>query len=430
LKAKGTALFVLDELSLVSCEDLFEINRRLQAATGKTKELFGGLHVLLAGDFYQMRTVQGTPLVALVTSSYTPEAQLGRAIMIHSLSDCVMLKRNVRAQQGNGVLSPLAAFTKEARLGNVHNGILHLLNDRVVNHIDVAVRQAHRNALWITSTHAKVADINDQFQTRRLESNEQMVTVLARHTAEQVGTPAADTREILNELYSRTGSRKGGRSDLMVSHMNLFIGSRVRLTRNLLVEAGLYNGAMGSVWGFVYKGTGPQSIDRRRHFCDYTAAEREIPIVLVQMDGDNTSPTYSCVLGVPRVVPILEVQSQQTVETKVARQMMETAGNNATATPAFDVFKYRRHQLPILPAEARTAHSVQGYTARDGVVVDPGSSFFAGDYTAISRATCKEKVILLAPLHEASFTRDPRYRQLVDNEYARLDAAFPQLSAV
>ncbi len=45
-----------------------------------------------------------------------------------------------------------------------------------------------------------------------------------------------------------------------------------------------------------------------------------------------------------------------------------------------------RYQLPILPAFARTPHSLQGYTAEFGVVIDVGSLFFAGDFVAISRA--------------------------------------------
>src|SRR4051794_2403509 len=52
--------------------------------------------------------------------------------------------------------------------------------------------------------------------------------------------------------------------------------------------------------------------------------------------------------------------------------------------------KYTRFQLPVLPSHARTGHSIQGYTAKWGVVVDIGSQFFAGDYIAISRAMCME----------------------------------------
>jgi hypothetical protein len=413
-KAKGTVLFVLDELSLVNCEDLGEISRRLQAATGNATAPFGGLHVLLAGDFYQMKTISGTPLVTMMTTNHSPEARRGRAIMTDGLTDFCMLVHNVRAQQENGVLSPLAEFTTRARVGDVHDGVLHLLNDRVVNNINVAMRMAHPSALWITSTHDKVADINDRFKKKRLENNEHMVTVISRHVPSEPRAPAADDSLILDELYRVGGSRKGGSTLLMASYMNLFVGSRVRVIRNLFVEGGLYNGAMGTVWGFVYAGQGPQP-SPPKHFCDMTEADREIPIVLVQMDGDEASFPHTCVTGVPRIIPISYVQSQQVVDIQVEK-----------ADKSVHRYKYYRQQLPILPAEARTAHSVQGYTAKDGVVVDPGSMFFAGDYTAISRATCKEKVLLLAPLQESYFTRAVPYRHLVGKEYERLLAAFPQ----
>jgi hypothetical protein len=43
------------------------------------------------------------------------------------------------------------------------------------------------------------------------------------------------------------------RADLMPSFLDLAIGSRVRLTRNLCVAAGLVNGAQGTVESFVFK---------------------------------------------------------------------------------------------------------------------------------------------------------------------------------
>jgi hypothetical protein len=397
-------LFVLDELSLISCEDLYNISKRLCAATGNSAALFGGLHVLLAGDFYQMKNVGGVPLMARITAAHSAEVHAGRAIFTDGLSDFCMLIHNVRAQQANGLLSPLAEFSTKARIGDVHNTVLHLLNDRVVNDITVAMRNAHPNALWITSLHKKVAAINKLFKEKRLDRNEHMVTIIADHVPASRGIPAAEDPALLSELYEVRGSSTGGRSEIMISHINLFVGSRVRLIRNLFVEGGLYNGAMGSVWGFVYERDNHEQQSRAVRFADMTKEEREIPIVLVQMDGDDESFPYSCDAGIKRLVPIVPIQSQGRVK-----------GD------------YIRMQLPILPAEARTAHSVQGYTAKDGVVVDPGSMFFAGDYTAISRATCKEKVLLLAPLQEQFFTRDPKHRQLVESGYDQLLDKFPQL---
>jgi hypothetical protein len=68
---------------------------------------------------------------------------------------------------------------------------------------------------------------------------------------------------------------------------------------------------------------------------------------------------------------------------------------------------------------------VQGFTAPDGVVVDTGSMFFAGDYVAISRTTDMNKVMLLKPALASYFTSHPEYRLQVLREYARLLALFP-----
>jgi hypothetical protein len=407
-KALGTALFVLDELSLLSCEDLADISDRLGLATGQTSVAFGGLHTLLVGDFYQMRPVGNTALVDTKIATNKTNGLRGRAIFRDSLTDFCMLTTNIRARASTGSLSPLANFCGRVRLGDVSGAILMTMNDRVVNTISVAMRHASASALWITSTHNKVAAINDAFKTRRLTDNEQMFTIIARHVPHQTGTRRL-TAEVRRKLYAERGDRKGKRDTLMVSHMDLFIGSRVRLTRNLFVEGGLYNGAMGTVWGFVFRGDGVLPRDMsggQRLFGDMNDKEREIPVVLVQMDGDDQSFTYSCSTSVPRLVPITEIQSACLV-----------------------CGEYVRFQLPILPAEARTGHSVQGYTAHGGVVVEPGSTFFAGDYIAISRAKSKENVILLAPLEEVNFANPSHdgYRDMIKKEYDRLEAAFPQV---
>lgn len=406
-KARGTVLFVLDEVSLVSCENLYEISRRLQAATGVTDKAFGGMHVILAGDFYQMKTMGGTALVQQLIPERKVEARRGRTIFTTQLTHYCELIYNVRAQmQAGGILAPLAKFTKHARIGDVttDNEILSILNDRVVNTHQCAMRKAHPGAIWITATHAKIAEINNYFKLANLQNNIPLVKIIARHAPKDHTVPALDPaiREI---LYKSFGDRSGSRGVLMVSYMNLFVGTRVRLIRNLFVEGGLYNGAMGTVWGFMYRGPQPVHIAgaAKKRFSEMDDFEREIPIVLVQMDG-NDDDYPSCSPTVPRLIPICEMQSHLLVDRK-----------------------YKRYQLPILPAHARTSHSVQGYTARDGVVVAPGSRFFAGDYTAISRATDKEKVLLLSPLIPEYFncTKSHRdYQILVEQEYFRLRNLF------
>jgi hypothetical protein len=95
----------------------------------------------------------------------------------------------------------------------------------------------------------------------------------------------------------------------MVTHMDLVIGSRVRITHNLHVEGGLYNGQMGTVYGFVYQGNGPTSTEdyMPRDFGILKDAEREQPIILVQIDGNIS---YSCSQDIPNLVPITAIEGR------------------------------------------------------------------------------------------------------------------------
>ncbi|KAJ3477191.1 hypothetical protein NLI96_g10640 [Meripilus lineatus] len=50
----GVDLIFLDEISMVSCEDLYKISRRLTKAFPLTNEPFGGKSMIVAGDFRQL----------------------------------------------------------------------------------------------------------------------------------------------------------------------------------------------------------------------------------------------------------------------------------------------------------------------------------------------------------------------------------------
>ena len=397
-KAKGLKLFVLDEMSLSSLEDVYEIDRRLRAAMEVDKP-FGGLHVILAGDFYQMKAMGGTPIVQSHIPVTNLEATQARRMMTDSVTDYVELVVNCRAMSNNGILSPLAKFCSVARVGEPTVRMLAEINQKVVNNVRQAMQKAHSNAVWITSTHKKVGEINQCYSKVMVEKGGVVRRIVADHlTSDKEPKPTTDIRRA---LYGKAGDPKGARNTLMMTHLDLLEGTRVRLIRNLSVENGLYNGAMGTIRGFMYKGNGPQTATdyMPTNFSTLTEEQREIPIVLVQMDGDDDS-IASCSTTIPRLVPF-----------------------GGFAGTAID-HKYHRVQLPFLPAHARTGHSVQGMTAHDGVVVDCGSSFFAGDYVAISRATDMDKVILLSPSLPQYWNIHPDYRLMVQKEYERLRAQF------
>ncbi len=98
--------------------------------------------------------------------------------------------------------------------------------------------------------------------------------------------------------------------------IKICVGSRVRLTANLLPSIGLYNGAMGTVMGLVYKGAGQTtSLLQTCHSDD----EQELSIVLVRIDGNDNSFPCSCIRAVSRVVPIVPIASPQKIDVEGRR---------------------------------------------------------------------------------------------------------------
>jgi len=212
------------------------------------------------------------------------------------------------------------------------------------------------------------------------------------------------------KLYGVKGDPKGSIKNQPLSYIDLQIGSRVRLTKNLTVQNGLFTGTMGTIHGFVYRGKGPD-IDNLMpsEFASLEYSERELPILLVRMDGvdDSVDPSkstfpHSCSQDTTRLIPICAEPSTLSIR-------------NA----------YHRVMYPLLLAHARTGHSVQGMTAHHGAVIAPGSRFFAGDYVAISRGKCLSQIWLLGALLAKHVTSHPQSRVTIEKEYARLVSLFP-----
>ena len=403
-RAKGLRVFILDEISLTSLEDLYEIDFRLRSAMNNLTKPFGGLHVILAGDFYQMRCMGGLPIVEVNIPDSKLEAQLARRIFTEFLTNFVELKVNCRAMANNGQLSSLADINRNIRIGNVGPLILSKINVRLAATTEEAMCKADPNAMWITSTHKSVQRINTAFLQNQIKNGATVRRIVANHIPTLINVPDPD-ENIRDELYKIVGDIRGARNTTMVTHLDLVEGTRVRLTRNLSVHNGLYNGSMGTILGFIYQGPGPQSNDELmpKNFSILRPDQREIPIILVQMDGNDNDDTFpSCSNRIRRLIPFSSFNGPPVRNTN-----------------------YQRVQIPLLAAHARTGHSVQGMTAHHGVVVDTGSQFFAGDYVAISRATDIEKVIILKGVTSANFTSHSDYRLLVANEYKRLRIKFP-----
>jgi len=58
----GVDYIFLDEISMVTCHELYQISASLAKARNMTEVPFGGLNMIFAGDFAQLKPVFGSPL--------------------------------------------------------------------------------------------------------------------------------------------------------------------------------------------------------------------------------------------------------------------------------------------------------------------------------------------------------------------------------
>jgi hypothetical protein len=398
---QGVEMFILDDLSMVSLEDLYEIHFRLCTATGDFTHPFGGLHVVLLGDFYQLKTVTGTPIVRTDYGMANSRALQGRALFKDEMTHYGCLTHNHRA---NGLSRPLAAFISAARLGEVSPLALEELNAKVVDEsMNDTLLSAHPKTMWITDSHVKVNQINKLFLENKQDQGAEMIRLVAHHTSSIGSGSGYLDMATRNSLYSINGglNNDGCRRPFIAPLViDICIGSRIRLTANIMPRAGLFHGAMGTVVGVVYRGDGQKT----SLLSCLTNGEHELPIVLVRMDGYDDRYHPSCSHTLSRVVPIVPIASPQRI--------------------ALDGRRFTRYQVPIALAHARTAFALCGYSPPHGIVSDVSGAFFGSQYVALSCIASDRELKLLAPLKMSYFDGHLDYRQFVNAEYNRLITAF------
>jgi hypothetical protein len=84
--------------------------------------------------------------------------------------------------------------------------------------------------VWISATHKRIKYINEKFLAMMQDEGKLPVRLIAVHHASKVTTPRPDhaTRELLYNIAGAATNRSGIDTQ-MVTHMDVCIGTRIRL---------------------------------------------------------------------------------------------------------------------------------------------------------------------------------------------------------
>jgi len=321
---------IIDEMSMIGRQTFGQIDRRLrQIFPHRRHQMLGGCSCLLFGDFGQLPPVMDLPLYTVVSRNEISD--LGSTVY-HSFDKAVTLDQIIR-QSGQDPDQIL------------FRNILLRLRDGKTTMCDWQELMKH--------TPSQLDDISEFTTAVRLFPTVQSVAEFNITQLQDINKPIATIKAVhTGHNASKASSEDAGGLDPIIhlAHM-----ARVMLISNLWIEAGLVNGAVGTIISICYEHGGPP----------------DLPLcVMVKFDHYNgpTLPDGS--------IPISPIR--------------RTWSNSGTTCS--------RLQLPLKLAWAITIHKAQGLTL-DKVVIDIGNKEFSSGLTfvACSRVRRLNDILFTTP---------------------------------
>ena len=329
---KNTQLLAIDEKSMVGLDTLNMINKRLREVKPDAFNTpFGGVSIVLMGDFAQLPPVGDKPLYfkgKVGKGKNDISVTQSKAAALYQLFDIAVHFTEIMRQQG-----PEEQWFREM-LGRIVDGTFSMADWRAL----------------------QTQDFNSMSQEEKHDFESTAIKLCARNVdlikhnntrMRQLGTPIALVKAKNNPAAAAiaTSSKAEGLQQqiIMAKHAEMVI------TRNLWREAGLTNGARCVIRHILYKaGRKPP----------------QLPDLTLVHVPQYKGPDF---LGMDRVVPITPVTGN-----------FWFGGKNCTRT-----------MVPLIPGYAISIHKSQGMSM-DKIIIDIWNKEFALGltYTAISR--CKK----------------------------------------
>ena len=326
---KNVELLVIDEKSMMGVYTMYILDKRLRQFKCKDAP-FGGLSIILLGDYTQLPPVGDAAVYTTKTDNFSLQQAQGSMLYSQTFNKTIILDESMR-QQGE----------ENQPLRDV---LLSLRNGKFT--LDQ----------WksLKSKELSVNGIESKEERERFMENGVMLCAFNRDLVnynkrriQMLGNPIAKYK---SENSSATVAALPATTCKGLPAQNwLCKGSKVLLTTNLWKEAGLTNKAEGTVRYIVYEGSNEPP---------------DMPSFVVVEFPNYIGPGWK---GMKNCVPIPIKRFDWMIGKKQV---------------------YRR-MIPLIPAYSRSIHSSQGQTIRGPVIINLGKKEFAVGltYTAISRVT-------------------------------------------
>ena len=217
---------IIDEVSMVGQHTFYWIVSRLKQLTGSCLP-FGGLNIILVGDFAQLPPVGDDPLWMIPKNHQRKQ----HGYWLYQQFDKAVTLTEVKRQDAEDAKEFMELLYR-TRNGQNSREDWNKLGVRAEQKLDPqAVKKYKSELIRLQATNKKCSNYNTD---KLLETGHPTAKMSAVHSCRRASTAIA--------LKARG----------LWSHLFLSKDSKVRLLTNLWVEAGLYNGALGTVVDIIY----------------------------------------------------------------------------------------------------------------------------------------------------------------------------------
>ena len=261
-----TDVLIIDEVSMLSAETLSKFERIVAEVRRDKKVPWGGMQIVFAGDFAQLRPVPPRTSGKRKSSSSSVQPQLAfhasvawkqASVVVYSLTE---LHRQAD-DESYGALLDRVRFAAHAPED------IAVIRERIIT--ASRARQLADSSVFLFSRNAQV----DEHNAERLQALDESTSRLFEATKQISVKHNKVTKKRSASLIRTNAERFIQQSMRALPTLELRVGARVMLLANLDVKGGLSNGSTGTITGYDdVRGFPKVHFDNGR---DFLVVERE-----------------------------------------------------------------------------------------------------------------------------------------------------------
>ncbi|KAF5348958.1 hypothetical protein D9758_014201 [Tetrapyrgos nigripes] len=382
-RLSGVDYVFLDEVSMLSCKDMYKISAKIASALNRPLLPFGGMNMIFAGDFAQLPPAMGGENVSLYshtigTSSSDQHASIGKYLW-HQINTVVLLRKNCR-QTGSSIRDvKFRQALENMRYKQCTAEDITLLRSLISDPSNES-RSIDNPRFWNTSiilTYNKHKDVANELGTKRFaaetgqmlahffsEDEEVVFDELPSKTHDRKRKQRKATKHKINdEVQQQLWKQSPSTNNMQIpATLSLCKGLPVMIRFNGATELCITKGQEGTVHGW--------QAGKGRH------GQLVLKVLYVKLEKPSTDVQFK---DLPlNVVPI--TPNTRRINCKL---------------PDDRIIQISRTQVEVLPNFAMTDFASQGKTRDPNVVDIYNSRDFRAIYTALSRSSSADGTIIL-----------------------------------